>query len=155
MNDIITPVDGLIKEANAMQFYIEVTVGDSPDEWTNRGSTLCEYMSRSGKCLADAKYHLAQKKKSFIIDELSELLQLFNYSATTQKELISNACGDLERLVTWFDRINRGCTHQIDWIRTLISKEKEEAKMNHMRVHLDERFKEMKKELQKEIPDWG
>ena len=95
-----------------MQFYLDVTVGDDPSEWTERGSTLCEYMARSGKCLADAKYHLAQKKKSFIIDELSKLMEMFNYSATTQKELISNWCGDIERLVTWMDRINRTCNHQ-------------------------------------------
>lgn len=155
MNDIITSVEGLIQEANTMQFYLDITVGDDPSEWTQRGSTLCEYMARSGKCLADAKYHLAQKKKSFIIDELSDLLALFDYSATTQKELISNCCGDLGRLVTWFDRINRGCTHQIDWLRTLISKEKEEAKMNHVREHLDDEFKKMKKELSEEIPNWG
>ena len=155
MNDIITSVENLTEEAVKMQFYLDVTVGDDPSEWTERGSTLCEYMARSGKCLADAKYHLAQKKKSFIIDELSELLSLFDYSATTQKELISNCCGDIERLVTWMDRINRTCNHQIDWLRTLISKEKEEAKMNHMRVHLDEEFKKMKKELSQEIPDWG
>ena len=153
MNDIITSVESLTEEAVTMQFYMDTTVGDNPDEWTQRGSTLCEYMARSGKCLADAKYHLAKKKKSFIIDELSELLALFDYSATTQKELISSCCGDIERLVTWFDRINRGCTHQIDWLRTLISKEKEEAKMNHMRVHLDEEFKKIKKELSQEIPN--
>jgi hypothetical protein len=151
MNDTITSVEGLTKEAVQMQFYMDVTVGDDPSEWTQRGSTLCEYMARSGKCLADAKYHLAKKKKSFIIDELSELLDMFNYSATTQKELISNCCGDLERLVTWFDRINRGCTHQIDWIRTLISREKEEMKMNNVREHLDSEFKKIRAELKAQL----
>lgn len=136
MNDIITPVQNLIEEANSMQFFVEITVGDDPNEWSERGSVLCEYMARSGKCLADAKYHLAEKKKTFIIQELSSLLDLFNYSATTQRELISNSCGDLERLVTWFDRLNRSCTHQVDWIRTLISKEKEEMKLNHVRQNI-------------------
>jgi hypothetical protein len=136
MNDIITSVTDLKEEANNMQFFIEITVGDSPNEWTERGSALCEYMARSAKCLADSKYHLAEKKKHFIIDELSGLLNLFNYSATTQRELITSCCGDVERLVTWFDRINRTCTHQIDWIRTLISREKEEMKMNHVRQNL-------------------
>ncbi len=136
MNDIITPVDELIKEAGTMQFFIEVTVGDDPKEWTERGSVLCEFMARSGKCLADAKYHLAEKKKHFIVDELSKLLNLFSYSATTQRELISNCCGDLERLVIWFGRMNASCTHQVDWIRTLISKEKEEMKMNHVRENI-------------------
>ena len=136
MNNIITPVDELIKEAGAMQFFIEVTVGDDPKEWTERGSVLCEYMARSGKCLADAKYHLAEKKKHFIVGELSKLLDLFSYSATTQRELIANCCGDLERMVTWFDRINRTCTHQVDWIRTLISKEKAEMQMNHVRQNI-------------------
>ena len=49
-----------------------------------------------------AKYHLAEKKKHFIVGELSKLLDLFSYSATTQKELIASYCGDLERLVIWF-----------------------------------------------------
>jgi len=136
MNDIITPVQNLIEEANTMQFYLEITVGDDPTEWSERGSVLCEYMARSGKCLADAKYHLAEKKKTFIVGELSKLLDLFNYSATTQRELIASCCGDMERLVTWFDRLNRSCTHQVDWIRTLISKEKEEMKLNHVRQNI-------------------
>ncbi len=134
--DIITPVNQLIDEANQIHFFVEITVGDNPVEWQERGSMLCEYMARSLKCLADAKFHLAQKKKSFIVDELSYLMTEFNYSATTQRELIASCCGDLERLVTWFERLNRACTHQVDWIRTLISREKEEMKMNNQtRTH--------------------
>ena len=136
MNDIITPVQNLIEEANTMQRFIEDTVGDDPTEWSKRGSVLCEFIARSGKCLADAKYHLDEKKKTFIINELSGLLNDFGYSATTQKELIASCCGDVSRLVTWFTRLNAACTHQVDWIRTLISKEKEEMKLNHVRQNI-------------------
>ncbi len=136
MNEIITEIAKLNEEAVKMQFFLEVTMSDNPQEWTERGSTLCEYMARSGKCLADAKYHLAEKKRSFIINDLTEQLKSVGYSATTQKELINSACGDLDRLVTWLDRINRGCTHQIDYIRTLISRKKEEMRMNSMRQNV-------------------
>ena len=137
MNDIITSIEGLIEEANTMQFFLEITVGDDPNEWSERGSVLCEYMARSGKCMADAKFHLAEKKKTFIVGELSNLLDIFNYSATTQRELIASCCGDMERLVTWFIRLNAACTHQVDWIRTLISKEKAEMQMNHVRQNIE------------------
>ena len=93
-------------------------------------------MARSSKCLADAKYHLAEKKKHYIVGELGKLMDLWNYSATTQRELITNCCGDVDRLVTWFTRINAACTHQVDWIRTLISKEKAEMQLNNMRQNL-------------------
>lgn len=136
MNEIITPVEGLKEEALKMQDYLEVTMSDNPQEWTERGNTLCEYMARSGKCLADAKYHLAEKKKTFIFEELTAIMSGAGFSATTQKELINSHCGELERLVTWFDRINRTCTHQMDYIRSLISKEKEEMKMNNVRQNV-------------------
>ncbi len=131
MNTYITPVEKLEEEANDMQRVLEVTMSDNPKEWTDRGSNLCEYMARSGKCLADSKYHLAQKKKTFIIGDLQEQMKSVGYSATTQKELINSSCGDLERLVVWFDRINRSCTHQIDYIRSLLSKEKAEMQLNN------------------------
>jgi len=136
MNDIITPVEDLIKEANKLQHYVEITVGDDPNEWKERGSTLCEYMARSAKCLADAKYHLSEKKKTFIIHTLGRMMNEIGYSAGTQRELIASSCGDLERLVTWYERLNRTITHQVDWIRTLISREKEEMKMNHIRENV-------------------
>ena len=136
MNEIITTIEKLAEEAAKMQGYLEVTMSDNPQEWQERGSTLCEYMARSGKCLADAKYHLSSKKKIFILNDLTEQLKAVGYSATTQKELINSACGEEERLVAWLDRINRTCTHQIDFIRSLISREKEEMRMNHVRENV-------------------
>lgn len=136
MNEIITSVENLEKEAMTMQSYLEVTMSDNPQEWTERGNTLCEYMARSGKCLADAKFHLAEKKKSFIIKDLTDLLVKAGLSATAQNNLISSSCGDMERLVTWFDRLNRTCTHQMDYIRSLISREKAEMQFNGMRENV-------------------
>ncbi|PKP11992.1 MAG: hypothetical protein CVU09_00390 [Bacteroidetes bacterium HGW-Bacteroidetes-4] len=135
MNELRTSVDGLKEEAVEMQEFIESPFMDDVNSWMLRGNQLCEYMARSGKCLADAKSHLADKKKAYITEDLIKILSGFGVSATAQKELINNACGDLESLVTWFDRINRTCTHQVEYIRSLISKEKAEMQLNNMRTH--------------------
>lgn len=130
---IITPVQQLIEEATKMQDDIEVVMSDNPSEWVNRGSILCEYMARSGKCLADAKFHLSEKKKHYIVNELTEQMEKYHFSATTQKELINSVCSDLERLVNWYERLNKACTHQLDYIRSLLSKEKAEMQLNTFR----------------------
>ena len=124
----ITPRELLLKEAEEIQAFLDVTVGDDPSEIVNRGNDLSVYISRTGKMLADAKAHLDEKKKSEIMEQLRGVGLKINIPATTLNDLIRSSCEDENYLVTWIERLNRTSTHQMDWCRTLISKLKEEMK---------------------------
>ena len=120
----------LLTEAKEIQAYLEIEVGDDVSEAQERGSTLQVYMARTGKMLADAKKALNLKKQSGIMDILRETSKYSIKSATGINELIKSVCADEQYLVDWCERLNRTCTHQADWCRTLISKYKEEMRMN-------------------------
>lgn len=124
----ITSRENLLKEAEKIQAFLDITCGDDPEEIVNRGNDLSVYISRTGKMLADAKAHLDAKKKSAIMEQLRGVGLKLNISATTLNDLIRSTCEDENYLVTWIERLNRTATHQLDWCRTLISKLKEEMK---------------------------
>jgi hypothetical protein len=94
-----------------------------------RGNDLNVFLARSGKMLADAKYHLDAKTQSVLIDELRKAGTLAGIPATTINILIKSSCKQENYLVNWLERINRTCVHQLDWLRTCISKAKEEARL--------------------------
>jgi Zn-dependent M16 (insulinase) family peptidase len=51
-------------------------------------------------------------------------------TASTLNNYIKSMAKDYQYLVDWIDRINATCTHQIDLMRSLISKHKEELKLS-------------------------
>lgn len=118
----------LKKEAEEIQAFLEITIGDDPVEIVNRGNDLAVYIARSSKMLADARAHLDIKRKSVIMDQLRDIGLKLKVPATTMNELIKSSCEEENFLSTWIERLNRTCTHQLDWCRTLISKLKEEMK---------------------------
>lgn len=128
MLDFITPPDELISEAQLIDDFLNITCSDNPAEMVERGNELTVYMARTGKMLADAKYHLDEKMKSSYFEELKKVGSLANIPATTINTFIKVSCSEENYLVNWIERMNRTCTHQIDWLRTCISKAKEEAR---------------------------
>lgn len=128
MNDLVADKESIKFELKAIQDYIELSI--SEEEVTAvqiRGNELNAYLARSGKLLADAKYHRDQKLKDSVLDNLKELLKL---SATTANKFIDSLCKEENYLVNWADRINRTTTHQLDWCRSVLSKQKEELRQN-------------------------
>jgi hypothetical protein len=71
MTDGIAPYDKLLAEAVEIQAYCEITPGDNPQEIAGRIADLGVYIARSGKMLADARYHLNRKRR----DETMELIE--------------------------------------------------------------------------------
>lgn len=120
----ITPMPALKKEAEEIQAFLDIIVGDDPVELVERGSDLAVYISRTGKMLADSKYHLDKKKKSAIMNNLKNIGLRLDIPASTLNNLIESSCEDENRLYKWIDRMNRTATHQLEWCRTLISKAK-------------------------------
>jgi hypothetical protein len=84
-------------------------------------------MAQTGKMLADAKWHYNNLLNSEIIKALKDQDKM---TASTLNNYIKGMCKDYQYLVDWIDRINATCTHQIDLMRSLISKHKEELKLS-------------------------
>ena len=127
MNTLITKIEDIKFELEAIQQFLEISISEDMNEVEQRGNELTVYMARSGKLLADAKYHRDEKLNSSIVEELKKILQL---APSTANKYIDALTKEENYLVSWSERVNRTCTHQIDWCRTLISKAKEEMRVS-------------------------
>ena len=117
-------------EAKKIQDYLEVTLSDNPEEITQRIKDLSVYMARSGLMLAEAKKRLRDKKSSEISKTILEIAKQNFLSAKAQNALVESIAQEENFLVDWLDRINKTCTHQIDALRSLLSYEKENLRLN-------------------------
>jgi hypothetical protein len=123
MQDLITPYNQIVQELKEMQSNIEVEISDSVDEAVERGNILAVYIARSGKLLADAKFHREKKLRSDIVAELKQIVKLPPSVAT---KFVDTLVEKENYLMNWADRLNRTCTHQLEWCRTIVSKAKAE-----------------------------
>ena len=121
----ITPSEKLFAEAEQIQKYCEITPSDNPEEIMDRIRDIGVYIARTGKMLADAKYHLNRKRKDETMLLIEKILADKKLSAKVQNSLIDSICRDEQYLVDWLERLNRTATHQQDALRSLISYEKE------------------------------
>lgn len=63
MNLNITPVENIVTELSSIDAFLNITMSEQIEEAILRGNDLAVYIARTGKLLADAKYHLNAKKK--------------------------------------------------------------------------------------------
>ena len=125
MNDIITPFTQLIAECKAIDEYMGITPSDDINEIVERGNDLIVYINRTGKMLADAKYHLNKMRKDEIMEVIQQIIPE-KLSAKVQNALVDSIAREQQYLVDWCERLNRTAVHQLDWMRSLISKAKSE-----------------------------
>jgi hypothetical protein len=125
----ITPCGSLFAEAKEIQQFAEITVSDHPQEIAERISECGVYIARTGKMLADAKFHLNQKRKSETMQLITEILSDRKLSAKVQNSLIDSICRNEQYLVDWLERLNRAVTHQQEAMRSLLSYEKENLRI--------------------------
>jgi hypothetical protein len=130
MLDNITPYDRLKAEATEIQSFSEITVGDNPKEIAGRIADPSVYIARTGKMLADAKYHLNRKRKDDTMELIERILSDKKLSAKVQNSLIDSICGDEQHLADWIERLNRAVTHQQEACRSLLSYEKESLRIS-------------------------
>ena len=126
MNLNITPTDKISEELAAIDAFLNITMSEEVQEAVLRGNDLAVYIARTGKLLADAKYHLNVKKKSEVFDTLRETASRAGATSKAVNAIIDSLCKDEQYLVDWCDRLNRTATHQLEWCRTIISKAKAE-----------------------------
>lgn len=129
MNLIITTPEDIIQELTAIDSFLNITMSEDAEEAVSRGNDLAAYISRTGKLLADAKYHLNEKKKSDVFEVLEKTAKQAGATATAINAIVNSLCKEEQYLVDWSDRCNRAATHQLDWCRTLISKAKAEMQI--------------------------
>lgn len=125
MLDHISNMDQLESEAKAIDAYLQLSINDDPETCIKRGNVLVAYMARTGKMMADAKWHKDTALKSEIMQQLRD-----NGSAPASilNKLIDAACTRENYIFLWVERLNKTTTHQIDWLRTVVSKAKEERR---------------------------
>ncbi|SFK99129.1 hypothetical protein SAMN05216357_11044 [Porphyromonadaceae bacterium KH3CP3RA] len=130
MNLDITSPEEIIQELTQIDKFLNITCSEQIEEVVNRGNDLAVYIARSGKLLADAKYHLNEKMKDEIFETIKEAGKQAKATPTAINGIIKSLCKKEQYMVDWSERINRGATHQLDWCRTLISKAKEEMRIS-------------------------
>ena len=118
MLDHINTIDELEKESKDIDDFLNITCSEEPTEALERGNDLLVYLARSGKMLSDAKYWQDEAINNSILQKLKDQLDL---SPMILKKFIETSCKRENYLVNWLDRINRTCTHQIDFLRTVVS----------------------------------
>lgn len=128
MSQIATKAE-IETEATRMQSDLEVTVSEDINEVTAYGNIIVVHMARSGKLLADAKFHKDKQVKESVLNRLE-----LGLSPSVLSKLIDADCEEENYLVNWMERINRTCTHRLDWARTQISKAKEEMRMGNFQT---------------------
>jgi hypothetical protein len=126
MNLNISTPEQIRQELEQIDTFLNVTCSEQIEEVVERGNTLAVHISRSGKLLADAKYHLDEKMKPEVFDTLKTAAKAAGATSKAINAIIDSLCRDEQYLVTWCDRANRAATHQLDWCRTLVSKAKTE-----------------------------
>ena len=119
----IASIEEIVKELKIIQSEIEIELSEDIQQAIDRGNYCSSQIARTGKLLADAKIHRDRKLNSSIIGQMKKISQL---PATTANKFADSLCEDENYIVNWCERLNRACTHQLDWCRTLISKAKAE-----------------------------
>lgn len=117
-------------ECEVMQAELEAVIPDELNATIERGKTIAVYHARSGYMLAQAKQLVRIKKTNEIGQTIIRIAKENCLSARAQNALIDSIASDEMLLVDWLDRINSMCVHQLDFIRSIISKEKAEMQMS-------------------------
>lgn len=119
----------MIKEIEEIQKYCEIECSDNVEEVSERIRTLSAYLARTTFLLQEAKYLLRRKKASEIGDIIVGIAKENFLSAKAQNALVDSIAADEHKLVDWLERLNATCTHQIGAMRSLLSYEKELARL--------------------------
>jgi hypothetical protein len=88
-----------------------------------RGHELAAYMANTGKMLADARYWKDKAVRESVLTQMKDFKKA-TLPASVLNELIKAETKDQNYLVTWVEQIDKEIKYQIEWLRTVVSKEK-------------------------------
>lgn len=118
------------QEAQHIQDYLDIECSENPEEVLERIRTIMTYISRTAFLLAEAKKVLRRKKASEISNTIINIAKEQCLSAKVQNTLIDSIAEDEAYLVDWLDRLNAAATHQVDALRSILSYEREQLRIN-------------------------
>lgn len=125
----IIPEQDIFKHLTEIQAYTEAHYNqDNPAACLERGAELEAYLALSGKLVADSKYWQDQAMNSAVSQTVNEALSDGGWSASAINKKIESLCKEFNYLVNWSTRLNATITHQLDFLRSVISKHKEEIR---------------------------
>lgn len=120
----------LQEEAQQIQDYLDITCSENPEEVLERIRAIMPYISRTAFMLAEAKKALRRKKASEISNTIINIAKEQCLSAKVQNTLIDSIAEEEAYLVDWLDRLNAAATHQVDALRSILSYEREQLRIN-------------------------
>ena len=127
----MTKYEQIEQEAQEMQTYMQDECSENPEEVIERLKRLNVYQARSGQLLAEAQKMYRLKRSSEISETIVAIAKENYLSAKAQNALVDSIAVDEAYLVDWLDRINATCKHQQDTLRSILSYEKELARLNN------------------------
>lgn len=105
----------------------QVPDAEDVDAIIGHGMEIANVAALSAKTLADAKAVLLKRELLFM--QANE--QLWD-KPTVLKKLMEGNLADNHQAVVWADRINAAIAHKLEFYRSVVSKYKEEMKINAM-----------------------
>lgn len=118
------------EEAQQIQDYLDIECSENPEEVLERIRAIMPYISRTAFMLAEAKKALRRKKASEISNTIINIAKEQCLSAKVQNTLIDSIAEEEAYLVDWLDRLNAAATHQVDALRSILSYEREQLRIN-------------------------
>ncbi|BES59853.1 hypothetical protein [Dysgonomonas capnocytophagoides] len=118
------------EEAQQIQGYLDIECSENPEEVLERIRAIMPYISRTAFMLAEAKKALRRKKASEISNTIINIAKEQCLSAKVQNTLIDSIAEEEAYLVDWLDRLNAAATHQVDALRSILSYEREQLRIN-------------------------
>jgi len=122
-------IEKIKDECETMQANLECVIPDGINEVIDHAKMIAVFHARTGYMLAQAKLIVRSKKTSEIGDTIVKIAKENFLSAKAQNALVDSIAADEMFIVDWLDRLNSMCVHQIDLMRSIISKEKEELRI--------------------------
>lgn len=120
----------IIEEAQQIQGYLDSTCSENPEEVLERIRVIMPYISRTAFMLAEAKKALRAKKSDEIQAQICEIVNLQFLSAKVQNALLDSIAKEESYMVDWLERLNAAATHQVDALRSILSYEREQLRIN-------------------------
>jgi hypothetical protein len=124
----IMPIEQISEELSQFQDFLnDMPLGDDPNSIVEYGNKVSSIISRTGKMVADSKWHFKNSSREEVLTIINEYCGK-NVAKEVQKLLADTVLKDIQYIVDWADRVNRTATHKLEWCRTVVSKLKEEMK---------------------------
>lgn len=120
----------LLQEVQQIQDYLDIECSENPEEVLERIRAIMPYISRTAFMLAEAKKALRRKKASEISNTIISIAKEQCLSAKVQNTLIDSIAEEEAYLVDWLERLNAAATHQVDALRSILSYEREQLRIN-------------------------